>query len=102
MEFLNPIRSYDEILNKAVRLVVERNYDFTTVDELPIFPYNDFYLICARRYNEMLVGIKAKYDNIEFTEYSKKTEHALGSVFHTLNARSIREIQWKINSKYKT
>ena len=83
MDFLNPVRSYDEILLKAVRLVLERHPDFTTSRELPLFPYNDFYLICARRYNVMLVGLKAKYDNIEFTEYSDKTEHALGSVFHT-------------------
>jgi hypothetical protein len=83
MDFLNPVRSYDEILLKAVRLVLERHPDFTTSRELPIFPYNDFYLICARRYNEMLVGLQAKYDNIEFTEYSDKTEHAPGSVFHT-------------------
>ena len=83
MEFLNPIRSYDEVLNKAVRLVLERNYVITTARPLPIHPYNEFYCICARRYTEMLFGISTNYGNIEFTEYSQNTGYALDSVFHT-------------------
>jgi hypothetical protein len=40
-------------------------------------------LIIARRYNEMLFGIYAKYGNIEFKEFSQNTGCALDSVFHT-------------------
>ena len=83
MDFLNPIRSYDEVLNKAVRFVLERNYAIMTARPLPIFPYNEFYTICARRYNEMLFGISTNYGNIEFKEFSQNTGYALDSVFHT-------------------
>ena len=83
MDFLNPIRSYDEILNKAVKVVLERLWDITTADPLPIFPYNEFYCICARRYTEMLFGISTNHGNIELKEYSQNTGYALNSVFHT-------------------
>ena len=97
MYFLNHSRSYDEVLNKAVRLVLERYWNITTARPITTHPFNDFYVICARRYiemsTEMLFSIRANYGKIEFSEYSQNTGYAQGSVFHTFKCE-----QYKRNS----
>ena len=43
----------------------------------------DNYILCDRKSDQSLIGIKPEFSNIQFTEHTNNTKHRKYSIFHT-------------------
>jgi hypothetical protein len=85
MRFGTPVRDKTSVLKEAVLLALHTNSDIKTMDPISRWNSPEYYIICERASSQSLFNIELKrFQDIEFCEYTKNTQHRVYSIFYSL------------------
>ena len=88
------VRSQGSLLKQAVLLALGHDSKIISMDDIPSYTYLDNYILCERKSEQNLIGIKTNFSNIQFTEHTNNTKYRKYSIFHTFKCK-----QYPIDSR---
>jgi hypothetical protein len=87
IKYVSPLRSEGSLLKQAVLLALARNWNINTMEDIPSYTYLDNYILRDRKSDKSLIGIVLKFNDIEFTEYTNKTQYNPYYKFQTFKCK---------------
>jgi hypothetical protein len=81
------VRSQGSLLKQAVLLALGHDSKIISMDDIPSYTYLDNYILCERKSDQSLIGIKTDFSNIQFTEHTNNTKYRKYSIFHTFKCQ---------------